>query len=109
MKKQFYSHIVSVDTLLIEIDKLGLSDEQKIHLISLIDSTLYHTILDAILSELSPEDKKVFIQYLAQENHDEVWNFLNKKVENIETKIKIAADELTEKMHKDIKDIKKRS
>lgn len=108
MKKQFYNHIVSVDTLIVEIDKLGLSEEQKIHLVSLIDSTLYHTILDAILSELSPEDKKVFIQYLAQENHEEVWRFLNQKVEHIETKVKLAADELIEKMHKDIKEAKKK-
>lgn len=109
MKKQFYSHIVSVDTLLLEIDNLGLSEEQKMHLVSLIDSTLYHTILDAILSELSVADKKTFISYLAQDNHDEIWQFLNKKVENIETKVKLAADELTEKMHKDIKEIKKHS
>ncbi|HEV2339502.1 MAG TPA: hypothetical protein VGT05_01910 [Patescibacteria group bacterium] len=107
MKKQFYSHIVSVESLLIALDELSLTPEEKRNLLEIADDSLYHTILDAILSELSPLDKKTFLLHLAKDNHDEIWKFLHNTVENIETKIKLAADDLTEKLHEDIKEIKK--
>lgn len=107
IKKHFYNHIVSFDSLIIELDHLPLTASEKEHLLEIADSSLYHTVLDAILSELSPEDKRTFLLHLAHEDNDKIWEFLNTKVENIETKIKLAADDLTDKLHKDIKEVKK--
>lgn len=104
----FYSHLIQIESVVTELDKLDLSSEQKVHLASLIDSSLHHTILDAVLSELEPADKKVFLNHLKEENKDKIWQFLNEKVDNIEGKIKKAADDLTNELHKDLKEAKTR-
>lgn len=105
MKKHFYSHIVEVDSLIVKLESIDLSAEEKEHLISLIDSNLYHAILDGILSELSEKDKKIFLQHLLLDEHEKIWEFLNEKIENIEDKIKKASDDLKEQLHKDIEDL----
>jgi len=104
MKKQFYKDLVKTESLVIKINQLDLMEQEKVHLIALIDSSLHHSILDAVLSELSEGDKKLFLKHLADEEHDEVWKFLNNKVDNIEEKIKKTAEDLTEKLHADIEE-----
>jgi hypothetical protein len=106
--KKFYSHLIEVESLIIELDKLDLTEEQKIHLAGLVDSSLHHTVLDAVLSELSPEDKRAFLHHLNEENHNKIWQFLNSKVDNIEEKIKKAAEDLKTELKKDLKEAGKR-
>lgn len=105
-KKHFYSHIVEVDSLVFQLDQMGFTQEEKTHLISLVDSSLHHVVLDVVLSELSENDKQIFLKKLASEDHDAVWELLNNKIEHIEEKIKKAADELKEELHRDIKEAK---
>lgn len=109
MKKHFYSHIISMDSLLSALDEMEFSDEQKAHLLSLIDSTIHHVVLDAILSELSEEDKKVFLMYVANDDHMNVWNHLNKKIDNIEEKIRKIVEDLQKELHKDIEGAKEQN
>lgn len=85
---------------------MDLTEEQKVHLTSLIDSSLHHTILDAILSQLSPQDKRVFLQSLQEDDHSKIWKFLNEKVDNIEDKIKKVAEGLKNELHEDLKEVK---
>lgn len=106
MKKQFYSHLVETDSIVLLINELDITDEEKAHLISLVDSQLHHTILDAILSELSEVDKRKFLKHLLDEDHESLWNHLNDKVDNIEEKIKKAAEDLKKELHQDIKEAK---
>lgn len=106
MKKYFYSRIITTDTLHIALEELEVSAEEKEHLEMLIDSSMYHTILNAILSELSEEDKKLFLEQLLSENDEEILNFLQNKIDHIEDKIKSAADGLIEELHRDIKEVK---
>lgn len=108
MKQQFYTHLIEIESIIIELDKLDLSQEQKIHLTSLIDSSLHHTILDAVLSELSDSDKRVFLNNLKEDDHSKIWKFLNEKVDNIEEKIKKTADDLKSEIHQDLKEAKQR-
>lgn len=103
-KKYFYTHIIDTSTLSLELGSMDLTPQERMHLISLMDSNIHHEILDLILSELKPIDKKTFLTHLASENHDKVWKLLNEKVENIEEKIKKTADELKKELHKDIKE-----
>ena len=105
--KQFYSHLIEIESIVIELDKMDLTTEQKIHLTGLIDSSLHHTVLDAVLSQLSDTDKKVFLNHLKEDDHNKIWQFLNGKVDNIEGKIKKAADSLKTELHKDIKQAKR--
>ncbi len=106
MKKYFYAHLIEIESVTSELDKLDLSEEQKVHLTGLIDSSLHHTILDAVLSELTPADKRVFLNHLQDSDHGKIWNFLNEKVDNIEEKIKKAAHDLKTELHDDLKEAK---
>lgn len=103
----FYTKYISIESVLVELNSLSLSDKERMHLASLIDSSLHHAILDEVLSNLSLDDKKLFMKLLAQENHEKVMEFLNVKIEGIESKIKKVADDLILKMHKDMKEAKK--
>lgn len=104
----FYTHLIEVESVISELDKLDLTPEQKVHLTSLIDSSLHHTILDALLSELTPEDKRVFLSHLREGEHSKIWKFLNSRVDNIEGIIKKAAEDLKTELKKDLKETKKK-
>lgn len=107
MNKKFYSHIIEIESLIIELDQMGLSLEQKHNLAQLLDSSLHHTIIDAVLSELSDSDKQIFLDLLNEDDHGKIWDHLNQKVDHIEDKIKLAAENLKQDMHKDIKHAKR--
>lgn len=104
-KKQFYSHIVETESVVIRLHEMDLKDEEKAHLVSLMESSLHHTILDAILSELSPSDKKLFLSALAQDNHEAIWTFLKEKIDGIEGKIQKVAEDLKKELHEDIDEV----
>ena len=106
--KQFYTQIIEIESITTELDKLDLTEEQRLHLATLLDSSLHHTILDAILSELGDQDKRVFLQHLHENDHVKIWGFLNEKVDNIEDKIKKAAEDLKIEMRKDLKKARQR-
>lgn len=106
-KGKFYAHLISMEEVLIELDSLELSPDEKHHLSQLLDSNLHHTVLDAILAELSDEDKETLLRLINSDKHDKIWEHLNGKVVGVEEKIKKAAQEITSQMHKDIKDAKR--
>jgi hypothetical protein len=104
----FYNKLIIIDNLIAELDSLDLSDEERIHLATLVDTSLHHAIMDEILSNLSPEDKKVFLSEMSKNPQDEVLlEFLNEKIDNIEDKIKTVSDQLVKEMHKDVKEAKR--
>lgn len=105
-KKYFYTHIIDTSTLSLELGNMQLDAKERAHLLTLVDSNIHHAVLDLVLSELKPMDKKTFLSHLASENHDKVWKFLNQKVENIEEKIKKTAEDLKKELHKDIEEVK---
>ena len=103
-KPFFYSHLIEIESITAELDKMDLSNEEKMHLAHLVDSSLHHTILDAVLAELSDQDKRKFVGYLNENNHDKLWKFLNEKVDKVEDKIKKIVDDLKKELHKDLRD-----
>lgn len=105
--KYFYTHLIEIESIIVELDKMDLSKEEKIHLSQLLDTSLHHTILDAIFSELSENDKKAFATHLQEGKHEKIWKFLTEKIDHVEDKIKAVADELKNKLHVDIKEAKK--
>lgn len=108
MKKHFYSHLISIESLNIELGKLDLSEDEKTHLLSLAESNIHHAVLDAILSELSIEDKQVFFELLDREEHEKIFHHLKNKIENIEEKIKKTAEDLAKELQKDILEVYRR-
>ncbi len=109
MKKHFYSDLVSLDTVLVELATLNLTSEEKKEIEELAHAHLHEVILDAILSELSVRDKKIFLANLEYDTHEKIWKHLNEKVENVEGKIKNAADRLKAELREDVKQVKKGS
>lgn len=109
MDKHFFSHLVEINTLELELDTLELSDNEKSQIKKLIDESIYHKVLDAVLSELSEEDKKEFLSHLVSDDHERIWKFANDKIENIEEKIKKAAEDIKKELHEDIKSTTKKS
>lgn len=105
---KFYSRLIEIESIVIELDQMDLTDEQKTHLATLIDSSLHHAILDEILSQLTDVDKRVFISHLNEGNHDRIWKFLNEKVDGVEEKIKKAAEDLKVELHKDLREASRR-
>ncbi len=104
----FYQKIIVIDPILAELHLLDLSDEEKHHLTNLLDSSIYHAILDEILSNLKTQDKKLFLKLLHENPEDEkLLKFLKEKIENVEERIKKVADELVTQMYKDLKEVKK--
>jgi len=99
----FYSHLIEVDSIILELDQMDLSDQEKLHLSSLIDSSIHHAVLDAIFSQLADSDKRAFVNLLNDEDHQKIWNFLNSRVDGIEDKITKAAEDLKIELHKDLK------
>lgn len=105
--RYFYSYLIEVESLVGALDELNLKDHHKHNLTSLIDSSLHHTVLDAILSQLSESDKKFFLKRLSEEPESlELMDFLNSRIGKIEDKIRQTADDLKQALHKDIKDAK---
>lgn len=103
---QFYSHLTNIQELIVELDSLDLSPKEKRELAGFLDSNLHHTILDAVFSELSEEDKQIFIHHLEEGEKEKVWEFLNIKVDSIEEKIKKAAEDLKVELRKELKEAK---
>lgn len=108
MKQHFYSHLIEIDALHIELDLMDLTSDERHELMSLLEGSVHHLIMDTILSELSEAEKKEFLSHVASEKHDEIWKLL-KKVKDIEHKIRQAADDLKKQMQHDIKEAKKQS
>lgn len=107
-KKYFYTHIIDTSTLSLELGNMDLTPQERMHLISLVDSNIHHAVLDLILSELAPSDKRTFLTHLASGDHERVWKLLNEKLENIEEKIKKTADDLKNELHRDIEEARQK-
>lgn len=107
--KHFYHHIIEIDTIYTILDVMDLEENERNELIILIDSTLHHTIIDTVLSELSEKDKKVFLKNLEENNHDTIWHHLKNSTEDIEHKINRSVNVLLEELHNDVQEAKNHS
>lgn len=106
--KLFYQRFIKIDGLLEELDSLELSPDEKVHLTTLIDDSLYNLVLDQILSNLQTEDKKLFLKLIAEDkSHEKLVDFLQGKVDNIEAQLQKATEQLIKELHKDVKEVKR--
>ena len=103
----FYSKLVNTDSLVEALAEMDLNDEQRARLLGIVDSTIHHAIVDAVLSELSESDKQIFLEHLTEDDHKKIWDFLNKKIDKIEEKILQTAEALKKELHQDIEETKR--
>ena len=108
MKRHFYHSVVETSSLSLALAEMDLTQEERKHLIDLVEENLHHAILDAVLSELSDKDKQEFIELFAEGDDEKIWKLLKDRVDNIEDKIKKTADELKKELHKDIEESRKK-
>ncbi len=106
MKQQFYSHLVSTDHIFIEIDNLDISEKEKIHLKSLVTSNIHIAVLDIVMTHIPPEDKKMFLNHLHKNEHEAMWEFLEKRTIAIDKKIIKKVKELSDEFLSDIHQVK---
>lgn len=107
MKKYFYSHIIEVESLVIELDQLDFSDTEKQYLANLADDSLHTAIMDAILSKLPEHERRRVLEHVALEKHDKVWEIINEHVDQVEDLIKETAEEVKQNLKKDVKEARK--
>lgn len=107
MKKHFYSHLVETSELSLSLGDLELTQEERVELITLMESSLHHVVLDTILSELSEKDKKQFLLHIHNNDHAKIWKHLRETVDDIEDKIQDAAAKLKKDLQRDIHDVKR--
>lgn len=105
--KHFYSHIVDLDDLHRELDVLEISEHERVHLHGIIESSLHHVVMDAVLSELHDGLKETFLIHVSYDNHDAAWKLLQQSLGDPEETIRIAIDTLKEDLKEDIKALQK--
>lgn len=105
--KYFYSHMIEKTNLTLELGDLKISSEQRIELLSLADANIHTHVVHAVLNNLEPEDKKIFLQNMISGNHKDTWKHLLLKVDNIEEKIQKVIDKKIGELLEDVKKAKK--
>lgn len=105
-KKVFYAYLIETSSITLELADMDLSKEERLHLLSLVNSNIHNSILDTVLSSLSEEDKKIFLANLNSNDHEKIWDHLRNKVSDIEDKIKDCIEDLKKELHKDMKEAK---
>lgn len=106
MIKYFYSHLISFESLEEDLNTLNLTKQEKQELLDIAHTHTHQQIIESILSHLSEEDKKKFLELLAYGEDAKIWKHLNEKVDKIEDKIKDASQSIKEELREDIKKIK---
>jgi hypothetical protein len=104
----FYSHIIEIETIISGLNDMDLDDTQRGHLAKLVDSTIHHTVLDMILSKLSTEEKRVFLNQLQKDPKDKaLLEFVKQRSDSIEDEIKGLVEELKKELQEDINEAKR--
>lgn len=106
MIKYFYSHLISFESLEKDLEKLSLTKAEKQELLDIAHAHTHQQIIESVLSQLSEEDKKKFLELLAYGEDEKIWKHLNEKVEKIERLIKDASRMVKEELRGDIKKLK---
>lgn len=105
--KYFYSDLIKIETIIAELNGVGYTPEQRMHLASLLDCALHYTILDVILSYLGEEDKKIFILRMKEDPQDKkIFSFLKERNQNLEEEIKKMIDIFKKQLIADIWEIR---
>jgi len=99
-------HFVNNPRIVLEIDKLSLSEEEKIRLTETIILLYHQKLLGKFLEYLEADDKKLLMHTLLQDSQSEAINLLREKIANIEEVVNDAIDELEEQILKDLENVK---
>lgn len=103
--KYFYSHIIEIGDLHKALEDAGFEDHERKELVLIAEESIYHIVIDTILSELSEEDKKTFLTHVHNEHHEKIWAHLKEKISDIEEKVSSAGRKFLDTLYADLKSI----
>jgi hypothetical protein len=74
-----------------------------------LEANIHSTVIHSVLSELSEEDKKVFLKNMISNNHQVTLDHLKIKIDKLEDKIKNSVEDLKKELLEDLATAKKLS
>ena len=98
MSSIFYDHLIILDEIDAEIKATAQSQGEKEELWQIVDETVHHRVMDAILSHLPREVHEEFLEKFAKSPHD------RKLISYLREKIK---DDIERIIHEEIAKLKK--
>lgn len=107
--KHFYAHLTETTDIVLELGELNMSQEERIHLLSLIEANIHSAVIDTVLSNLNEENKKIFLNNLVSDNHSKTWEHLKKNNKDMEEKIKETINFIKKELIKDIKNARNKA
>ena len=105
--KHFYSHLIQVNDIILDLGDLEMTSEERVHLLALLEANIHTTVVNTVLNELPESEKKIFLQNILIDNHNKTLEHLWKNSADIEQKIKDSVENLLKEMKKDISSVKK--
>jgi len=111
MSKLFYDHLIIIEDITLILDKYNITKEERGKILSLIDKTLHHSILNTILSHLPKNHHEVFLNKFTSYPYDlKLLTFLKDHTEvDIEIEILNTASSVKKTILKEIERSKKNS
>ncbi|MBI4130245.1 hypothetical protein HY468_02940 [Candidatus Roizmanbacteria bacterium] len=108
MAKLFYDHLIVIEEITAVLDAHEMTKEEREQLLATIDETLYHHVLDVILTHLPREHHETFLEKLSEyPHHPKLLEFIKEKtIVDIEKEIIKTADKIKKKILKDIEELK---
>lgn len=105
MSKLFYDHLIVIEEIVAVLDEHKLSSKDKTAILELMDTTLQHEILDAILTYLPREKHEEFLEKFHAIPHDAgLMQYLkDNSAVNIELAILDRANKTKKKLFKEVK------
>ena len=70
MAKLFYDHLIVIEEVVAVLDQHKVSAKEKAKILSLVDATLQHEILDTIFTYLPKEKHEKFLRMFHAAPHD---------------------------------------
>lgn len=108
MTKIFYDHLVVREEVIAQLDKHKIAVEEREELVTLIDETLHHHVLNTILTNLPKEKHEKFLEEFHKAPHNpKLLDFLRQEKADIEEKIMAKAKKIKAEMVAEIKRAKK--
>ena len=109
MSKLFFDHLVVLEEVDSEIKKIAETKEEREELWGLIDESVHHRVLDAILDKLPHSHHEEFLEKFHKSPHDEtLMDYLKEKIgENIEEILKAEIGDLAFGILSDLREKKK--
>jgi hypothetical protein len=104
--KYFYSHLFETSDISLELAEMDLDQNERIHLVSLVEANIHSEVIKTVLSELPTEDKKQFLSNMLLKDHEKIWEHLNKKIKDAEEKIRQTIVQVNKELFEDIKKVK---